>query len=116
VRFPTALPIAALPIVPAMALAVAIVHIIAAAGIIEAIIPAAIKAGAVIASRTVAVIIAAAIIAGAHAHPAIIAVIIGATTQRKRTGQTQRSQKPVSSRHRLSPSNLLYAFLLTRSG
>jgi hypothetical protein len=104
---PAAFPIAALPIVPALASATAVVDIIAVTRIIIIVVPAAIKAGLI--ARwpiiAVAIIAAIAIIAAANAHAAItITVVIGATAQRQCACKSDRRQEPMSdARHRLSP-------------
>jgi hypothetical protein len=102
--FAAAFPIAALTVIPAMAVAAPIIDIIARTGIIEIIIPAAIIARRVAARTPIIVVIAAAIIAAAYTHTTIIAVVIGTAAQGDCTGKAYRSQKSFSGpRHCLSP-------------
>jgi hypothetical protein len=101
---PTAFPIAALAIVPAMPPSAAVVDIVAAARIIKAVIPAII-AWLVIARTPIITVIAAAIIAAANAHAAIIAIVITATAQGDHADKANGSQEMFSGpRHRLSPN------------
>src|SRR3546814_19548192 len=71
---PASFPIAALAFAPTLAMAAAIVHIIAAAGIVVAVIPAAIIARAIITETQKIVRIAGSEIVGAHEQDSVVAV------------------------------------------
>jgi hypothetical protein len=90
---PACFPIAALAIIPALTAAVAVIHIISAAGIIPAIVPAAISIGSVsvgISARIGRAITVATAIADIDA--AISIAVRGAAAEHHQTGDTGRKE------------------------